>query len=48
MAKKKLFNEPAGQEREYLRILTAYAKALAYDVRAILAPKLGGLFDLKR
>ena len=47
MAKKNLFNEPTSQEREYLRLLTSYARSLASDVRSTLIPKIGELLTEK-
>jgi len=45
MTKKKLFDEPASQEREYVRLLVAFAKGLAADVRKVVIPSLRPLID---
>ena len=43
MARKKLINEPRSQQREYIRLLNAYANKLFSDVRKVVLPKLGAL-----
>lgn len=50
MAKKKTFNNPDSQEREYTRLLLGYSKRLRADVNSILLPRLGDIklqFDVE-
>jgi SPP1 gp7 family putative phage head morphogenesis protein len=43
MAKKKLFNEPVSQQREYLRLLTGFVRGMKADARKVLLPQVGAI-----
>lgn len=43
MAKKKTFNNPDSQEREYARLLVGFSKQLQADVNRVLIPRLPGI-----
>jgi SPP1 gp7 family putative phage head morphogenesis protein len=51
MVKKKTFNNPDSQEREYTRLLVRYSKQLQVDVERVLIPRLADIklqFDVER